>query len=122
MKQTFSEKVEKMENVPNCPKCQCEYAYSDGTMFVCPECGHEFLASDAGERVYKDANGNVLVDGDTVVVIQDLKVKGASSAIKKGTKVKNIRLVEPEDGVHDISCKIPGFGSMMLKTSVVKKG
>ncbi|GAB7024130.1 zinc ribbon domain-containing protein YjdM [Salidesulfovibrio brasiliensis] len=111
-----------MENLPNCPQCGSEYVYSDGSILNCPECGHEFQAEDAQERVYKDMNGNVLVDGDTVIVAQDLKVKGASSSIKKGTKVKNIKLVEPEDGVHDISCKIPGFGSMMLKTSVVKKG
>jgi protein PhnA len=110
-----------MEDLPNCPKCKSEYVYSDGSILVCPECAFEFQAQDAEERVYTDANGNVLADGDTVMVIQDLKVKGASSAIKKGTKVKNIRLVEPEDGIHDISCKIPGFGSMMLKTSVVKK-
>lgn len=117
-----------METMPNCPKCNSEYVYSDGSSLICPECSHEFQAEDvaesgtseSAERVYKDANGNVLVDGDTVIVIQDLKVKGASS-IKKGTKVKNIRLVEPEDGIHDISCKIPGFGAMMLKTSVVKK-
>ena len=111
-----------MESIPNCPQCNCEYVYSDGTVLVCPECGLEFQPEDAAERVYKDVNGNVLADGDAVIVIQDLKVKGASSPIKKGTKVKNIRLVEPEDGVHDISCTIPGFGSMMLKTSVVKKG
>lgn len=111
-----------MENIPNCPQCKCEYVYHDGTMLVCPECGHEFQAEDVAERVYKDANGNELADGDTVIVIQDLKVKGASGPIKKGTKVKNIRLIEPEDGVHDISCKISGFGSMLLKTSVVKKG
>lgn len=111
-----------MENIPNCPQCNCEYVYSDGTMFVCPECSFEFQAEDVREKVYTDSNGTVLADGDTVIVIQDLKVKGASSPIKKGTKVKNIRLIEPEDGVHDISCKIPGFGSMLLKTSVVKKG
>jgi len=111
-----------MENIPNCPKCNCEYVYSDGSILVCPECGFEFQAEDVAEKVYKDANGNVLVDGDNVIIIQTLKVKGASSDIKKGTKVKNIRLVEPEDGIHDISCKISGFGSMMLKTSVVKKG
>lgn len=110
-----------MEEYPQCPKCGSDYVYHDGSMLVCPECAHEFQAEDVAEKVYTDVNGNVLVDGDTVVVTQDLKVKGASSGIKKGTKVKNIRLVEPEDGVHDISCKIPGFGSMMLKTSVVKK-
>ena len=111
-----------MEKTPPCPQCNSEYVYHDGSMFVCPECSAEFQAADTEERVYKDVNGTVLVDGDTVVVTQDLKVKGASSPIKKGTKVKNIKLVEPEDGVHDISCKIPGYGSMMLKTSVVKKG
>lgn len=111
-----------MENLPNCPQCNSEYVYPDGSILVCPECAFEFQPQDAEEKVYKDANGNVLVSGDTVIVIQDLKVKGASSAIKKGTKVKNIQLIEPEDGVHDISCKIPGFGSMLLKTSVVKKG
>ena len=111
-----------MENLPSCPECGSEYVYSDGSILICPECSHEFQAGDTAEKVYKDVNGNVLVDGDTVIVMQDLKVKGASQAIKKGTKVKNIRLVEPEDGIHDIACKIPGFGSMMLKTSVVKKG
>ena len=111
-----------MEELPNCPQCHCEYVYSDGSILVCPECGFEIQAKDVAEKFYKDANGNVLVDGDTVIVIQTLKVKGSSSDIKKGTKVKNIRLVEPDDGVHDISCKIQGFGSMMLKTSVVKKG
>lgn len=109
-----------MENLPNCPQCNSEYVYSDGSMLICPECSHEFQAEDVAEKVYKDANGNELQSGDTVIVIQDLKVKGASS-IKKGTKVKNITLIEPEDGIHDISCKIPGFGSMFLKTSVVKK-
>lgn len=111
-----------MENLPNCPQCGSAYVYHDGSMLVCPECSFEFQAEDVAERVYKDANGNVLADGDTVIVIQDLKVKGGSGPIKKGTKVKNIKLIEPEDGIHDISCKIDGFGSMLLKTSVVKKG
>ena len=110
-----------METLPNCPQCSSEYVYHDGSVLVCPECSFEFQAEDVAERVYKDVNGNVLTSGDTVIVTQDLKVKGASSAIKKGTKVKNIQLIEPEDGVHDISCKIQGFGSMLLKTSVVKK-
>lgn len=110
-----------METPPNCPQCASEHVYHDGSMFVCPECGKEFQAEEAAGRVYKDANGTVLADGDTVVIIQDLKVKGGSP-IKKGTKVKNIKLIEPEDGVHDISCKLPGFGAMFLKTSVVKKG
>jgi protein PhnA len=79
-----------MENLPNCPKCQCEYVYSDGSILICPECGFEFQPEDVQEKVYTDVNGTVLVDGDTVIVMQDLKVKGASSAIKKGTKVKGI--------------------------------
>lgn len=111
-----------MEKLPDCPQCGSEYVYSDGSILNCPECGHEFQAGDTEERVYTDMNGNVLTDGDTVIVTQNLKVKGVSTPIKKGTKVKNIKLVEPEDGVHDISCKVTGFGSMMLKTSVVKKG
>ncbi len=111
-----------MENIPDCPQCNSENVYHDGSMFVCPECGVEFQSAETEEKVYKDANGTVLADGDTVIILQDLKVKGASSPIKKGTKVKNIKLMEPTDGVHDISCKIPGFGSMFLKTSVVKKG
>ncbi|CCO23500.1 zinc ribbon domain-containing protein YjdM [Maridesulfovibrio hydrothermalis] len=110
-----------MENLPDCPQCNCKYVYSDGSGLICPECNFEFQPSDVEEKVYKDSNGNILVDGDTVIITQNLKVKGASSSLKKGTKVKNIRLVEPEDGVHDISCKIPGFGAMMLKTSIVKK-
>ena len=109
-----------MEEYPNCPQCNSAYVYHDGSMFICPECSHEFQAEDVAEREYKDANGNVLESGDTVIIIKDLPLKG-SSPIKKGTKVKNIQLIEPEDGVHDISCKIPGIGSLLLKTSVVKK-
>lgn len=109
-------------SLPNCPKCNSEYTYEDGNLLVCPECGHEWSAtiesSEEAEKVYRDANGNVLQDGDSVVVIKDLKVKGASSALKKGTKVKNIRLVE---GDHDIDCKIDGFGAMKLKSEFVKK-
>ena len=108
--------------LPNCPKCNSEYTYEDGSLLICPECGHEWTAaSQAAEEeanIIKDANGNVLNDGDTVTIIKDLKVKGASSALKKGTKVKNIRLVE---GDHNIDCKIDGFGAMKLKSSVVKK-
>ncbi|WP_096271294.1 zinc ribbon domain-containing protein YjdM [Paucisalibacillus globulus] len=110
-------------NLPNCPKCNSEYTYEDGTMLVCPECGHEWLANqetetDEDSNVIKDANGNVLSDGDTITVIKDLKVKGSSSVLKQGTKVKNIRLV---DGDHDIDCKIDGFGPMKLKSEFVKK-
>jgi protein PhnA len=89
---------------------------------VCPECGHEFEAAEApaapSERVVKDANGNILADGDSVVVIKDLKIKGSSSVVKVGTKVKNIRLV---DGDHDIDCKVPGVGAMGLKSEFVRK-
>ena len=112
-----------MNTLPPCPKCQSEYTYEDGAMLVCPECAHEWsrdaTAPEAeAARVWKDANGNVLQDGDTVVLVKDLKVKGSSSAIKVGTKVKNIRLIE---GDHDIDCKIDGFGAMQLKSEYVKK-
>ena len=111
-----------MKDLPNCPKCNSEYTYEDGQLLVCPECAHEWSPEVAGEvsdeRVIKDANGNVLQDGDTVTVIKDLKVKGSSSVIKIGTKVKNIRLI---DGDHDIDCKIDGFGAMKLKSQFVKK-
>ena len=112
-----------MSGLPPCPQCQSAYTYEDGTQLICPECGHEWSAQ-AGEaaaekvRVWKDAVGNVLANGDTVTVIKDLKVKGASSAVKVGTKVKNIRLIE---GDHDIDCKIEGFGPMQLKSEYVKK-
>src|SRR5699024_316890 len=111
-----------MDTYPNCPKCQSTYTYEDGNVFVCPECAHEWtVASEEAaenEKVYKDANGNVLVDGDTVIVTKDLKVKGSSLVVKKGTKVKSIRLV---DGDHDIDCKIDGIGAMKTKTEFVKK-
>lgn len=112
-----------MSEWPNCPKCNSEYTYEDGMMFVCPECAHEWTeeveAEHAeNEKVIKDSNGNVLTDGDSVSVIKDLKVKGSSSVLKMGTKVKNIRLVE---GDHDIDCKIDGFGAMKLKSEFVKK-
>lgn len=111
-----------MSNLPNCPECKSEYTYEDRGLFICPECGHEWsvdasAVTDA-EPVVRDANGNVLTDGDTVSVIKDLKVKGSSSALKIGTKVKNIRLVE---GDHNIDCKIDGFGAMKLKSEFVKK-
>lgn len=112
-----------MNDLPKCPKCGSKYTYEDGNVFVCPECAHEW-AKDAGseragdERVVKDAYGNILEDGDTVTVIKDLKVKGSSSVVKVGTKVKNIRLVA---GDHDIDCKITGIGAMKLKSEFVKK-
>lgn len=112
-----------MSNLPNCPKCRSEYTYEDGNLFVCPECAFEWTpesleAETEAELVVKDANGNILADGDSVTVIKDLKVKGSSNALKKGTKVKSIRLV---DGDHNIDCKIDGFGAMQLKSEFVKK-
>jgi len=110
-----------MSNLPKCPKCQSEYTYEDGSLIICPECAHEWplqAEADEEQKVVKDSNGNVLTDGDSVSVIKDLKVKGTSSVIKIGTKVKNIRLV---DGDHDIDCKIDGFGPMKLKSEFVKK-
>lgn len=112
-----------METLPNCPKCNSEYTYEDGSILVCPECAYEWSANSQDEEVnvIKDANGNVLNDGDAVTVIKDLKVKGSSSSIKIGTKVKSIRLVHDAADGHDIECKIDGFGAMKLKSSVVKK-
>jgi protein PhnA len=114
--------IEHMSNLPNCPKCNSEYTYEDGSLFVCPECGHEWnLESEVeneDKNIVKDSNGNVLTDGDSITVIKDLKVKGSSSVLKAGTKVKNIRLV---DGDHNIDCKIDGFGAMSLKSEFVKK-
>jgi protein PhnA len=112
-----------MSNIPNCPKCNSEYTYEDGSVIICPECANEFTLGTENEsnednKVIKDANGNELNDGDTVTVIKDLKVKGSSSVVKIGTKVKNIKLV---DGDHDIDCKIDGFGGMKLKSQFVKK-
>lgn len=111
-----------MNELPNCPNCGSEYTYEDGNLLVCPECAHEWTpgAEPVEEKkVVKDANGNVLKDGDSVTVIKDLKVKGSSNVLKQGTKVKSIRLV---DGDHDIDCKIDGFGPMKLKSEFVKKG
>ena len=112
-----------MSDLPECPKCGSEYTYEDREMYVCPECAHEWPqdapAVEASESLgIRDANGAALMDGDTVTVIKDLKVKGSSSVVKVGTKVKNIRLVE---GDHDIDCKIPGIGAMQLKSQFVKK-
>jgi protein PhnA len=111
-----------MADLPNCPQCQSEYTYIDGLSYICPECAHEWPqdGGDAADEapVFKDANGNILNDGDTVTVIKDLKVKGSSSVVKVGTKVKNIRLSE---GDHDIDCKIDGIGAMKLKSAFVKK-
>lgn len=118
---------EMSDTFPPCPKCQSLYSYpTEGTLLACPECGHEWNAEEAAsdeeqvdqETVVKDANGNVLQDGDSVTVIKDLPVKGAPKPIKAGTKVKSIRIVE---GDHNIDCKIDGFGSMALKSEFVKK-
>ncbi|NLL80833.1 MAG: alkylphosphonate utilization protein [Tissierellia bacterium] len=117
-----------MGSLPNCPKCGSEYTYEDRNLLICPECFYEWVDGSESEtenqeevNVIKDSNGNILSDGDTVSVIRDLKLKGNSS-IKRGTIVKNIKLIHnPSDGVHDIDCKIDGFGSMLLKSSVVKK-
>ncbi|MHA1539865.1 MAG: zinc ribbon domain-containing protein YjdM [Alphaproteobacteria bacterium] len=111
-----------MTALPPCPQCNSSYAYEDGALLICPECAHEWSQNSSAEapteRVTCDANGTVLHDGDTVTVIKDLKVKGSSSVVKVGTKVKNIRLVE---GDHDIDCKIPGVGPMGLKSQFVRK-
>lgn len=111
-----------MSQLPPCPQCASEYTYEDGIQFVCPECAHEWteaeVAAEAEGKVVRDANGNELQDGDAVTVIKDLKVKGSSSVVKVGTKVKSIRLVE---GDHDIDCKIDGIGPMKLKSEFVKK-
>ncbi len=114
-----------MADLPHCPECQSTLTYEDGVQLVCPECGHEWRAgtpaTTAGEpeqRVVRDAVGNVLQDGDTVTVIKDLKVKGSSSVVKVGTKVRGIRLV---DGDHDIDCRIEGIGAMGLKSEFVRK-
>ena len=115
-----------MSEFPPCPKCKSVYTYDSGMFLTCPECGHEWKAEEikheetAGNDslVVKDSNGAILQDGDTVVVIKDLPVKGYSKSIKSGTKVKNIRLTE---GDHNIDCKVDGFGSMALKSIFVRK-
>lgn len=110
-------------SLPPCPQCGSVYTYEDGAMLICPECAHEWSAGEAGDaaQVIRDAVGNALKDGDSVTIIKDLKV--GNNAIKVGTKVKNIRLLPPEQwiGDHDIDAKVPGFGPMGLKSSVVKK-
>ncbi|HAS14758.1 MULTISPECIES: zinc ribbon domain-containing protein YjdM [Idiomarina] len=111
-----------MSDFPACPECNSSFTYHDGTLLICPECGHEWsenepeAADDAPS--FRDSNGTPLEDGDTVTVIKDLKIKGSSSVVKVGTKVKNIRLI---DGDHDIDCKIDGIGAMKLKSEFVKK-
>ena len=111
-----------METLPACPQCHCEYTYEDGDLIICPECAHEFSLSDLQEQEFtvKDANGTTLKEGDSVTVIKDLKIKGSSSGIKVGTKIKNIHLVESNDD-HNIDCKIPGIGAIKIKQIFVKK-
>jgi len=116
-----------MSDSPKCPNCQSQYGYPNGNFMMCPECGHEWSPNESSEPVaeepdssiVKDANGNVLQDGDTVILIKDLPVKGSSKAIKAGTKVKNIKLTS---GDHNIDCKVDGFGAMGLKSKFVRKG
>jgi protein PhnA len=115
-----------MDDAMKCPQCQSEHAYQDGALWVCPECSHEW-SGEAGAAVeaaldqgIRDANGNQLADGDSVIVLKDLRVKGSSSVVKGGTKVRNIRLQEASDG-HNIACKIDGIGQMNLKSEFVKK-
>ena len=114
-----------MNELPPCPACSSEFVYEMGALLVCPECAHEFSVPGEqdeaeGDRVVRDSVGNILVDGDNVTIMKDLKVKGSPTSIKVGTKVRNIRIIDPVDG-HDIDAKVDGFGSMMLKSSVVKK-
>ncbi|HEV7856006.1 MAG TPA: zinc ribbon domain-containing protein YjdM [Herminiimonas sp.] len=112
-----------MSALPACPQCKSEFTYEDGGQYICPECAHEWSAqatSDTPEtaKIYRDAIGTILQDGDTVSIIKDLKLKGSGGTLKIGTKVKNIRLVDSD---HDIDCKIDGFGAMSLKSEFVKK-
>jgi protein PhnA len=117
-----------LSQLPKCPKCNCEHTYEDGALLVCPECAHEWsgkataqaAGNDDGPRVVKDSVGNALSDGDSVTVIKDLKIKGSSSVVKIGTKVRNIRIIDGTGG-HDIDCKIDGIGPMQLKSEFVKK-
>lgn len=112
-----------MSNLPPCPQCASEYTYEDGNLLICPECAHEWTVGEAtadnpDQLIVRDANGNLLVDGDNATVAKDLKIKGTSSVLKVGTKVKIVRLV---DGDHNLDCKVDGHGAMMLKSEFVKK-
>lgn len=110
-----------MSGLPNCPSCNSVYTYEDRDFFVCPECAHEWSMETKTTDEIKDSNGNTLDEGDSVIVIKDLKVKGSSSSVKKGTKIKNIKLIFNSSDGHDIDCKIDGFGAMKLKSEFVKK-
>lgn len=109
--------------LPHCPKCSSEYTYQDADLLICPECSNEWKEGEVAEDTVsiKDANGNLLADGDTVTVIKDLKIKGSSSVVKVGTKAKNIRLLPDATDGHDLDCKVDGFGAMKLKSEFVKK-
>jgi protein PhnA len=117
-----------MSSEPKCPKCEAEYSYADGNMWVCPQCSHEWSQHakesvaevESQDGVVKDSNGNILAEGDSVTVIKDLPVKGMPKPIKSGTKVKNIKLRDMGDG-HNIFCRIEGFGDINLKSEFVKK-
>jgi protein PhnA len=112
-----------MENLPACPKCGSEYTYEDGDLYICPECAHEWSKAEVGVSdvlEIRDANGTLLQDGDSVSVIKDLKIKGSSTVVKVGTKIKNIKIV-PSDVEHNIDCKIPGIGSLHVTQKFVKK-
>lgn len=115
-----------MDDATKCPKCNSEHAYQDRDLWICPECAHEWsaagdaVAAASQEASVRDAHGNSLADGDSVIVMKDLKVKGSSSVVKGGIKVRNIRLQDATDG-HNIACKIDGIGAMNLKSEFVKK-
>lgn len=115
------------DNLDPCPICKSPYTYEMGAILVCPECAHEWSPAEeysvptVQENLVRDSVGNILQDGDTVTITKSLKVKGASGTLKIGTQVKNIRLIEDSGDGHDIDCKIAGFGSMKLKSSIVKK-
>lgn len=112
-----------MTMLPKCPMCESEYTYEDRNMFICPMCAHEWTEADttAINPEIRDSNGTLLQDGDSITVIKDLKVGGTSGSIKRGTKVKNIRLIFDATDGHDIDCKVDGFGAMKLKSEFVKK-
>ncbi len=107
-----------IDTLPPCPECSSVYTYQTDNLFNCPECGHAWSSEAVPLTDTRDAVGNPLADGDTVTVIKDLKLKGSSTTIKVGTKVRGIRLV---DGDHDIDCKVPGIGQIGLKSQFVKK-
>ena len=114
-----------MSESPSCPKCESSYVYADGVLWVCPECAHEWSQNEEAvaledDSVVKDANGQVLESGDNVIVVKGLKIKGSSQDLKPGTKIKNIRVIDPVDG-HNIACKVPGIGALNLKSEFLRK-